>query len=67
MTSSRKQILDAVAQQAVRLKARLAETHAAIRRAREDGAEAREDAPDTERNEEGEDVGGSNVLPFVRR
>jgi hypothetical protein len=64
MTNSSKQILESVAEHAVRLKARLAETHAAIRRGREDVGNV---AGDAGGDEDGEDAGGGKVLPFVRR
>lgn len=67
MTDSSKKILESVAQRTARLKVRLAETQAAIRRGREDAGASAEPAP----SEDGEGDGGedrpSNVLPFVRR
>ena len=66
MTNSSRQILNAVAEQAARLKARLADTHAAIRRGREDAAGADGDLPATTERDDAE-TGRSNVLSFVRR
>ncbi|MBB5711921.1 hypothetical protein [Sphingomonas xinjiangensis] len=64
MTNNSKQILDSVAEHAARVKARLAETHAAIARARADAAEG--DAGAADGSDDADGAGRSNVIALVR-